>query len=476
MKSQVHIKGDCILAGTGNKITKYRKPLNLNIGMIIFAVIFIYVVVCVIMYLSTEHVIGYEVKEGALSSNNIYKGIALREEEIVNSTSAGYVNYYAREGERTAVGNLIYTIDETGRLSDYMKTSETGENSLSEEELYALKTEIAAFTNGFDRTTFSDIYNFKYNIQGTVIKLANYNILENANALNAASNSALIDYYYAANSGIVIYSIDGYENLTLQSMKAEYFDQQNYEKKYLVNNELVATNDPVYKLATNEDWSIVIPVEKELAEQLVEEDYVKVKFLKNQYTSWGAVEAYTNEEGDTFISLSFTNSMITFCSDRFIDIELILEDETGLKIPNSSIVEKEFFIVPKEYVTTGGNSGKSGVLLETYDEEGNTTTEFVETTIYEETETEYYLDDTVLRSGSYLIKPESTEKYAVSRTGSLIGVYNINKGYTDFKQIIILYQNDEYSIVKSNTNYGLNVYDYIVLDASTVDDNEFIYE
>lgn len=44
-----------------------------------------------------------------------------------------------------------------------------------------------------------------------------------------------------------------------------------------------------------------------------------------------------------------------FCTDRFIDIELILEEETGLKIPNSSIVEKEFFIVPKDYVTQGGN-------------------------------------------------------------------------------------------------------------------------
>lgn len=464
------------MAGTRNNITKYRKPLNLNIGMVIFAVIFLYVVVCVIMYLSTEHVVGYEVKAGSLSSNNIYKGIALRDEEIVKSTSAGYVNYYAREGERTAVGNLIYTIDETGKLSDYIKTSETGENSLSEEELYALKTEIATFANGFDRTNFSDIYNFKYNIQGTVIKLANYNVLENANALNAASSSTLIDYYYAANSGVVIYSVDGYENLTLQDMTAEHFDQQNYEKTHLVNNELVAINDPIYKLSTNEDWSIVIQVDKELAEQLVEEEYIKVKFLKNQYTSWGAVEAYTNEEGDTFVSLSFTNSMITFCSERFIDIELMLEDETGLKIPNSSIVEKEFFIVPKEYITKGGNSGQSGVLLETYDDEGNTTTEFVETTIYEETDTEYYLDDTVLRSGSYLIKPESTEKYAVSKTGSLIGVYNINKGYADFKQIIILYQNDEYSIVKSNTNYGLNVYDYIVLDASTVNDNEFIYE
>ena len=40
----------------------------------------------------------------------------------------------------------------------------------------------------------------------------------------------------------------------------------------------------------------------------------------------------------------------------------------------------------------------------------------------------------------------------------------------------ILYQNDEYAIVQSNTRYGLNVYDYIVLDASAVSVEEFIYE
>ena len=55
-------------------------------------------------------------------------------------------------------------------------------------------------------------------------------------------------------------------------------------------------------------------------------------------------------------------------------------------------------------------------------------------------------------------------------------VYNINKGYADFKQIIILSQNDEYSIVASNTDYGLSMYDYIVLDAKVVNENDFIYE
>lgn len=445
--------------------------------MLIFATIFVYVVICVITYLKTEHIVGYNVQEGSLTSNSIYKGIALRAEEIVSCTNAGYVNYFAREGERVGVGNLVYTIDETGRLSDYINANESGENSLSDEDLSELRSEISSFISRFDRKQFSDVYNFKYSVEGTVLKLANYNILENVNALNDASNTALINYCYAAKSGIVTYFVDGYENLRLEDMTVEYFDQKEYEKKHLVNNELLANGDPAYKLSTDEDWSIIIHVEDEsLAEQLVEEEYVEVKFLKNQYTSWGKTKSFQNEAGDTFVELSFTNSMVTFCTDRFIDIELLLEEEKGLKIPNSSIVEKEFFIVPKEYVTKGGNSGNSGVLLETYDEEGNASTEFVETTIYEETETEYYLDDSVLHAGSYIIKPESTEKHAVSKTGSLIGVYNINKGYADFKQVSILYQNEEYAIVKSNTAYGLNVYDHIVLDATMVSDNDFIYE
>lgn len=472
------------MADDRNKISKYRRPVNLNIGMMIFMVIFIYVVICVVMYFKTDHIVGYSVMEGSLTSNKIYTGIALRDEEIVVSQDAGYINYFAREGERAAVGNLIYTVDETGRLSEYIKAGESGENTLSESDLSELRTEIISFTNRFDCRQFGDVYNFKHNVEGTVLKLANYNILENADALNDASGTSLINYRSAADSGIVVLSTDGYENLTLEEMKAEYFEEENYEKKYFVNNDLVAAGDPVYKLSTSEDWSIVIMAEQDLVDMLMKEQekannnelYVEVRFLKNQYTAWGKVAIYTNEEGDNFVSLTFTNSMVTFCTDRFIDIELLLKEEKGLKIPNTAIVQKEFFIVPKEYVTKGGKRGENGVLLETYDDEGNVSIQFVETPIYHETETEYYLDDTVLRAGNDIVMPESNEQFEIRKTGSLTGVYNINKGYADFKEISILYDNEEYSVVKSNTMYGLNVYDYIVLDASMVDDNEFIYE
>ncbi|MDE7248196.1 MAG: hypothetical protein K2N43_09955 [Lachnospiraceae bacterium] len=465
------------MADNQNKITKYRKPINLNIGMVVFAVILVYVVICVIMYFRTEHIVRYSVQEGSLTSNSIYKGIALRDELVVTGQDAGYVNYFAREGERTAVGDLVYTVDETGRLSDYIKAGSNGENSLSDSDLSQLKTDITSFIHGFDRKQFDEVYNFRHNMESMAVKLANYNILENAGALNDASGTVLINYRRAANSGIVLYSTDGYEKLKLEDMTAELFDEENYERNYLVNNELVAAGDPVYKLSTGEDWSVVIQVDKELADRLVEEEkYVEVRFLKNQYTAWGQAASYTNEAGDTFVSLTFTNSMITFCTDRFIDIELLLDEETGLKIPNSAIVTKEFFIVPKSYVTKGGSNGNDGVLLETYNEEGEATTQFVETEIYEETETEYYLDDSTLRANNYIVMPETGEKYAIHKTGTLQGVYNINKGYADFKQISILYDNDEYSVVKSNTTYGLSVYDYIVLNADMVHDNEFIYE
>lgn len=459
-----------------NKIVKYRKPLNINIGMIIFAAIFVYIIICIFSYFTQKHIVPYEVTAGSLSSNNLYQGIALRNEEVINSQQAGYINYYAREGERVGVNNLVYTLDESGRLADYLNAENAGENTLSSADLNELKSEILGFVSGFAPENFSEVYDFKYNVKGTVLKLANANILENVDKINSAGLSELISFCRAPDTGIVVYSVDGYEDLTLEQFTKDLFNTKEYEKKQLIGNELIAAGEPVYKLSKDEDWSIVIQVDEEKAQELVDLEYVKVKFLRNQDMSWGQVSRYTNPDGDTFIQLAFTNSMVSFCTERFIDIELITEEEKGLKIPNSAIVEKEFFIVPKEYVTTGGKSGSQGVIRESYMEDGTESSEFVETTIYGETETECYLDDSQLRIGDYIIKPETQEKEAISKRDSLIGVYNVNKGYADFKQINILYQNDEYSIVKSNTQYGLSVYDYIALDASSIEENEILNE
>ncbi len=456
-----------------SKISKYPRNINnINIGMVFFAVMAIYIIISVITYFRRDHMVGYEVKEGSLSTNNIYDAVALRTEKIVTSDTAGYINYFATEGGRVAVGNLVYTVDESGQLLEYLKSQGSEEVSLSDDDLTELRTQIVSFDSSFDPHNFHTVYDFKVSIDGTVQKLSNNSILANIQSLNANSATLQsINYRYAQDTGIVIYSIDGYEDLIFEGMTSAVFDESNYEKTQLINNNLVKSGDPVYKLCTSEEWSVVIREDDpEKVQELVDLEYVKVRFIKNQDESWGKVSTYTNSDGETFVRFTFTNSMITFCRDRFINIELITEDEKGLKIPNSSIVNRNFYLVPKDYVIKN-NDGTTGVLRVKYDEQGKETSEFIETDIYNESETMFYLGMDMLRAGDSLIKTDSTQRYTVSRTDSLIGVYNINKGYADFRQIRILYQNDEYSIVRSNTTYGLSVYDYIVLDASTVDAN-----
>ena len=75
-----------------------------------------------------------------------------------------------------------------------------------------------------------------------------------------------------------------------------------------------------------------------------------------------------------------------------------------------------------------------------------------------------------------ILKPDSDETYTVSEKASLTGVYNMNNGYADFTKINVLYSNKEYSIVESGTNYGLRVYDHIVLDGESVNEDEFVFD
>ena len=451
-----------------------KKPKGINLGMIFFGIIFLYIIVCVFMYFTTKHVAGYQVKTGSLFVDNIYTGLALREETIINSNYSGYLNYYVSEGSRIGAYKMVCTVDEGGRLQDIMNEQSMGENALSEEALNKLRDDIMDFTNEFDTRNFSSTYDFKYAIEGNVLKLANSNILENLEKLNRTGDSGLINVCTAPDSGIVVYSYDGFENFNPADISSEILEQKDYNKTQLIANELISAGEPVYKLITDEEWSLIIETDAERADYLLEKEYVQVKFLRNQTISWAEVSLITNSEGKNFIKLTFNNSMISFCSDRFVKVELIIEEQEGLKVPNSAIVQKEFLIVPESYVNESGETLALGVFKQVYDEDGNQTSKFIPVTVYSKEDSNYYIDSPDLEMGDTLQAFDSNNTIKIDEKGSLVGVYNKNKGYADFKQIQILYQNEEYSIIKSNTEYGLIEYDYIVLEAETVNDDEFL--
>lgn len=446
-----------------------------KIEFVIFGAMTVYIIVVIAMYLNSDPVQGYEVQTGSLSVSKTYTGIALRQEQLLTSSRTGYINFYIREGERVSSRDTVYSIDESGKLASLLNSGDLGENAYSDEELADLRAEIIQYDRGFDPRNFNSIYDFKYDLDNSVIKLVNLSMYEGLKTLSQSNFNSMVSLCTAGKSGYIVYNTDGYEALVPEKITAELYDRTVYEKVRVNNNDLVEKNAVIGKIITDENWSVIIPVDEETAQELEEDAYILVKFIKTQTSSWGQVTIHRLGDG-IYAQLSFNNSCISFCTDRFVDVELMLDNEQGLKIPISAIAEKEFFIIPAEYMVQGGPNGEYGVCKEQYDAEGNVIYPFVETTVYKSDENEFYVDNSNLSIGDYICKSDSMDKMAISKSGTLIGVYNMNKGYADFKQITILTKNDEYAIVSSNTQYGLTVYDRIVLDAKSVDNDDFTYE
>ena len=446
-----------------------------RIEITIFGAMTVYIIAVIITYFRMEPIQGYEIQIGSLSVAKTYTGIAIRQEELLRSPYTGYINYYIREGERVSSRDTVYSVDESGKLASLLNTGNMEDSSYTDAELSELRSEVIQYDRMFDCKEFRSVYDFKYDLEGTVLKMANISMYEHMETLNQSSLGGMVSLCSAGKTGYVVYSTDGYEGLTPEQITPEMFDQSKYEKSRVNNNDLIEKNATVGKLVTDENWSLIIPVEKDRSAVLEEEEYVKVKFVKTQETSWGQVTIHHLADGD-YAQLTFNNSCVAFCTDRYVDIELILDEVKGLKIPQSAIVDKEFYIIPAEYMTKGGLNGNYGVLKEKADENGNLVSSFIETTVYSSDDKEFYIDSIDIKVGDYICKPDSPDKMAVSRSGKLTGVYNMNKGYADFKQITKLDENEEYAIVSSNTKYGLTVYDRIVLDASSVKNYDFTYK
>ena len=84
---------------------------------------------------------------------------------------------------------------------------------------------------------FNSVYNFKYELEGTVLKLANINVLENLEVINNAASTQPVNLCYAPESGIITYSIDGYEDKAPSDLTDADFQKDNYEKTQLISNE-----------------------------------------------------------------------------------------------------------------------------------------------------------------------------------------------------------------------------------------------
>lgn len=460
------------------KIVSVQRKRPINIDRVFFGAVAVYICVICYMGMSSTHIAGYEVNEGTLSVNHTYTGFAVRQETVYQADTSGYVSYYARGGERVSGSSLIYTIDEKGEINEFIQQN-AEDVDLTDDDFSMILGEIRSYMGSYSDLYFADAYNFQSSVESSVMDLMNQSMLE---SLEEAGESSMFTRVYSGGIGILEYYTDGYEDVTVESMTEEMLDASSYESQSL-KREIVQAGEPMYKLSTSEKWSLVVPLtEEEAADfQQNETKYMEVEFTRDHTTAWADFSVvYVGAK--PCARLDFNNSMVRFADVRYIEVEFLVDDEVGLKIPNTAIVEKEFYLIPQGFLVEQGED--KGFMKEIYDENGQPSVEFVSMTLYYADEEYYYVDPKEsdfstgkekLAMGAYLVQPDTQERFQIGMSRTLQGVYNINKGYTQFRQISILYQNEEYTLVEEGTSYGLTVYDHIVLNGEAVDEEEIIY-
>ena len=464
-----------------NKIVKYRNGPVFNIGTVLFGVIFIYMIICLVMYVTTDHITAYEVTAGPLAGNYRYSALALRSETIINADHAGNVSYYVREGSKVGTGTAVCTVNEgsatTSLVPEKVSTGSeaasamTEESSLDEDTLKNLKDEMESFSLGFQQENFQSIYNFKGDLESTLLEVGN-------TGTAGADGSSIINACTAPTEGIAVLSTDGFESKLPETVTASDFEQKNYEKKNLRMNKTVKSGDPIYKLVTDETWYLCILLDQKMATELADSTSVKFRFLKDDTIFYAGFQL--QKQGSSYIGiLTMDKCMSLYASERYVDIELVLNRKTGLKIPNSAIATKRFYKIPDEFAVydreTTSMPSEISVLCPVVDKNGAESVKTKTVTVYDKADDGSFLVDcTSFDEGDVIRKQNSQKTYTIGETETINGVYNINKGYAIFREITIIDENEEYCIVEAGSTFGLAQYDHIALNADTVNDEDIV--
>ncbi|TAH68644.1 MAG: hypothetical protein EWM47_07835 [Anaerolineaceae bacterium] len=459
-----------------DRVVKFRRRRTINIGIIIFLILFIYIAINIYIYFTKEHISIYEVQEGYNTMDSRVTGMVLREERLVTTAKAGYVFYFQKEGARVAKNSSVYSVDDSTNIMD-MITGSDDFITLSEDNSKQFQYEVKKFHTLYSDYDFSYVYDFKADVESTMLDILNQTMIDKGLQIEQDTGFQFTyEVFRSDTSGIISYHMDNYETVTKDALNKGMFNLKNYQNTSLRRSDMVSINTPVYKLITSESWSIVLPLTEEQHEKLQDKSKVDFTILNNDFTSSAPINIFKNPiDASYYAELTMDKHLSNYLDYRFLDIELHLDTAHGLKVPLSAITSKDFYLVPLSYFTVGGNSDEEGLIKEEYDKDtGDVKLIFVPADIYNQDDI-YGFVDTNLFSPNTWIRSTEGNRYQLSMTNKLTGVYNVNMGYAVFKRIEIIYQNEAYCIVDKNTTYGLSLYDHIALDAETVVEQKIIY-
>ena len=339
------------------KIQKNKKIIL----YIYFTLISIYLIYAVYL-LVKQPTNKVTVEEGTLYSEETDVGYIIRDEQVVkgNNYKNGMEQIKA-EGEKTAKGESIYRYysqneqkitKQISELDSKIEEALDGQTNLYSSDIKLLENQLDEKIELLNKTTdVSKLAEYKKQINNLMTKKANI-VGENSASgtylkqlytqrtkLESQLNSGA-EYIKAPASGIVSYKVDGLEE-TLTPDNFSTLSKEFLENLNLKTGQLIATNDECGKIINNFKCYIATISNSKQAKNAKIGDKLQVRLSNNQTIDAKINYISQENDDDMLIILEINKQIEELANYRKISFDLVWWSYSGLKVPNSAIVNQD---------------------------------------------------------------------------------------------------------------------------------------
>ena len=485
------------------KHKRKRRGSQMMMPLVVFAIIALYLVGQIGGLVEKRSDIDVEtVAYGTIDTPEIYTGLILREEYVVESSRDGQPYYQYSQGDYVPKGAVVCTVkdtDSTDELESKLKQidkdilkSQKARTDLSafSEDISRLEDNVSrtvdAYAGRSMRASLSYMYTLKSQVASFMDQRNEIWLTENVDSLSqlteeknvyekqlAQNQSALS----AAEAGVLCLSYDGMEKKLTPEQAEKVTKKQIGDSKtqYISKAKSVAKGDPLFKIITDNKWYVVAYLPNNAVtgwEAGKTSRTLNMLTEEETYQISADVEALTAGEKETKVVFSSYEHMEDFMEGRTVSFSLEGAVKEGLKIPNDAIVEKSLLKIPRDCLTE--SMGNTGVLLIK-----GSSTKFTDISVVTGDEEAVYIEtgDGSLKTGDVVLQGtgEAATQVTLSELKPHTGVYVANSSVAKFAVVEIIEQNQEYAIVKAGSTTGLQAYDTIVSDAKNIKEGESIF-
>ena len=345
---------------------KKKQSYKLNIKLLVVTIIvFVFVICCVynIIALFINPTDTFMIENGVVSSSDEGVGYIIRDEKPFQGENYKNGIYQIKsEGQRVAKGDPIfryYTNNEESLVKNIEELDlqiqdalEQNKNNIYSSDIAALdsqiegKLKLISTTNNVRKileynNQISSSLTKKAKLTGELSPSGSYikELISKRSKLEEQLNSGS-EHIEATISGIVSYRVDGLEEvLTINNMNE--ITEKTLKDLKLKTGETVPTSSESGKIVNNYYCYIATVCDSKETENAEINDNVKLILSTGNEVKATIYNIVEQESGSKLVILKILNCVEELISYRKVSFEIIWWSQNGLKVPNSSIIEKD---------------------------------------------------------------------------------------------------------------------------------------